>query len=71
MKRIVLLTFIGSLALALTGWGAPKEKHAKRAAKSKSTHVVSARSGGHVAKARTSQSVRPRQNSFDRPCKQD
>jgi len=26
MKRIVLLTFIGSLALALTAWGAPKGK---------------------------------------------
>jgi Putative peptidoglycan binding domain len=60
MKRIVLLTFIGSLALALTGWGAPREKHANRAAKSKSAHVVSTKSGGHAAKARTSQSVRPR-----------
>lgn len=66
MKRIVLLTFIASLALALTAWGAPKEKHANRAAKSKgasSAHVVSARSGGHAAKARTSQSVRPRGNT--------
>jgi hypothetical protein len=63
MKRIVLLTFIGSLALALTAWGAPREKHANRSAKSKSAasaHVVSARSGGHAAKARTSPSVRPR-----------
>lgn len=63
MKRIVLLTFIGSLALALTAWGAPREKHANRTAKSKnasSAHVVSTRSGGHAAKARTSQSVRPR-----------
>src|SRR5436190_1210819 len=62
MKRIVLLTFIGSLALALTAWGAPREKHANRSAKSKSAasaHVVSARSGGHAAKARTSPSVRP------------
>ncbi len=63
MKRIVLLTFIGSLALALTAWGAPKGKHANRAPKSKSAssaHVVAARSGGHTAKARTSHSVRPR-----------
>jgi hypothetical protein len=62
MKRILLLTFIGSLALALTAWGAPREKHAKRSAKSKTTasaHVVSARSGGYAAKARTSPSVRP------------
>jgi Putative peptidoglycan binding domain len=63
MKRIVLLTFIGSLALALTAWGAPKGKQANRAGKGKgasSAHVVSARSGGHAAKARASQSVRPR-----------
>jgi hypothetical protein len=63
MKRLVLVTFIGSLALALTAWGAPREKHAKRAVKNKSApsaHVVSARSGGQAAKARTSQSVRPR-----------
>jgi Putative peptidoglycan binding domain len=63
MKRIVLLTFIGSLALALTAWGAPREKHANRAAKSKnasSAHVASARSGGHVAKTRTAPSARPR-----------
>jgi hypothetical protein len=62
MKRIVFLTFIGSLALALTAWGAPRERHAKDAAKSKSAssaHVVSTRSSGHATKARTSQSVRP------------
>src|SRR5262249_19372233 len=66
MKRIVLLAFIGSLALVLTAWGAPREKHANRAAKSKSAssaHVVSARSGGHAAKARTPQSVRPQGKS--------
>src|SRR5215510_12162132 len=53
MKRIVLVTFIGSLVLALTAWGAPKDKQAKRAAKSKnasSGHVVSAKSSGHAAK---------------------
>jgi len=61
----VLLTFIGSLTLALTAWGAPGEKHASHAAKSKgasSAHVVS-RSGSHAAKARTSQSVRPQGKS--------
>jgi putative peptidoglycan binding protein len=61
MKRIVLLTFIGSLALALTAWGAPRGKQANRTVKSKSAssaHVVSARSGGHAAKARTSSSMR-------------
>ena len=61
MKRIVLLTFIVSLALALTAWGAPREKQGNRTVKSKSAssaHVVSARSGGHAAKARTSSSMR-------------
>jgi hypothetical protein len=61
MKRIVLLTFIGTLALALAAWGAPREKHANRSAKGKSAssaHVVSARSGGHAAKARTSPRMR-------------
>jgi Putative peptidoglycan binding domain len=67
MKRIVLVTFIGSLALMLTAWGAPKGKQANRPAKSKSAssaHVVSARSGRHAAKARTSQSVRPRGKTY-------
>src|SRR5437016_3710994 len=66
MKRIVLLTFIGSLALVLTAWGAPREKQANRAAKSKSAssaHVVSAKSGGNAAKARTSPSARSRGNT--------
>ena len=66
MKRIVVLTLVGSLALALTVWAAPKGKHANRPAKGKgasSAHVVKARSGGHAAKARTSHSVRPRGKS--------
>src|SRR6266403_2390208 len=53
MKRIVFLTCIGSVALALTAWGAPKDRPATRSAKSKSTpsaHTVSARGGGHVAR---------------------
>ena len=52
MKRIVFLTCIGSLALALTAWGAPKGKATNRPARSggaQSAHVVSARGGGHPA----------------------
>jgi putative peptidoglycan binding protein len=63
MKRIVFLTFIGSLALVLTAWGAPRDKQVNRSAKGQSAsngHVVSARSGNHAAKARTSPSVRSR-----------
>ena len=63
MKRIVFLTCIGSLALALTAFGAPKGKHANRPAKGKgasSARVVSAKSGGNTAKARKSHGVRPR-----------
>ncbi len=53
MKRIVFLTCIGSLALALTAWGAPRERQAARSGKGKSApsaHTVSARSGGHVTR---------------------
>ena len=52
MKRILVLTCIGSLALALTAWGAPKEKTATRAKGKPAAHAVSAkgkttaRSGG-------------------------
>jgi hypothetical protein len=52
MKRIVFLTCIGSLALALTAWGAPRDRQAARSAKARSApsaHMVSARGGGHVA----------------------
>jgi Putative peptidoglycan binding domain len=51
MKRIVFLTCIGSLALALTAWGAPKERSATKA-KGKAApaaHAVSAKGRGHVA----------------------
>ena len=44
MKRIVLLTCIGSLALALTTWGAPRGKEGHRSARgedARSAHVVS------------------------------
>jgi hypothetical protein len=53
MKRIVFLTCIGSLALALTAWGAPRDRQAARSGKGKSApsaHTVSARSGGHVVR---------------------
>ena len=57
MKRIVFLTCMGSLALALTALGAPRERQAaNRSAKSRSApsaHVVSARTGGHVANRAT------------------
>ena len=56
MKRIVFLTCIGSLALALTAWGAPKGKATNMSARSggaHSAHVVSARGGGHPASMRT------------------
>jgi len=51
MKRIVFLTCIGSLALALTAWGAPKGKAghgSTRGGGARSAHVVTARGvGGH------------------------
>ncbi len=51
MKRIVFLTCIGSLALALTAWGAPRGKEGHKSARggrARSAHVVSPRSGeGH------------------------
>jgi hypothetical protein len=56
MNRIVYLTCIGSLALALTAWGAPRNKGGHGSARgggARSAHVVSPRSsGGHsVARA--------------------
>lgn len=59
MKRIVFLTCIGSVALALTALGAQKDRPATRSVKGKSApsaHTVSARGGGHVAPVRTSRS---------------
>ena len=55
MKRIVFLTCIGSLALALTAWGAAKGKAAQGSARSggaRSAHVVSPKSGGGHSFAR-------------------
>lgn len=54
MKRIVYLTCIGSLALALTAFGAPKGKGGHGSAKgggARSAHV--SRGGGHAASMRT------------------
>jgi Putative peptidoglycan binding domain len=60
MRRILFLTCIGSLALVLTAWGAPKEKKATRAKGKPAAHAVSAGDGAHVAARsapkRTSQS---------------
>jgi Putative peptidoglycan binding domain len=58
MKRIVLLTCIGTLALALTASGAPREKQGSRSAKSKPTaHEVSGARSGKVAAPRVSRSA--------------
>lgn len=57
MKRIVFLTCIGSLALALTTFGASKGKGGHGSARgggARSAHVVS-RGGGHAASMRTAQ----------------
>jgi hypothetical protein len=56
MKRIVFLTCIGSLALALTALGAPRGKTSHGPARSggaRSAHVVSATGGSHTASMRT------------------
>jgi putative peptidoglycan binding protein len=61
MKRIVYLTCIGSLALALTAWGAPRGKEGHRSARgggARSAHVVSPRSGGGHSVARVSRAPR-------------
>jgi hypothetical protein len=61
MKRIVFLTCIGSLALALTAWGAQKNKGAHGSARgggARSAHVVSPRSGGGHSVARVNRAPR-------------
>ena len=61
MKRIVFLTCIGSLALALTTWGAQKTKggHASaRGGDARSAHVVSPKSGGSHSVARVNRAPR-------------
>jgi hypothetical protein len=55
MKRIVFLTCIGSLALALTAWGAPRDRAGRGSAHRGGTsgaHMVSGRGGGHFAPMR-------------------
>ncbi|PYK11052.1 MAG: hypothetical protein DME65_08225 [Verrucomicrobia bacterium] len=59
MKRIVFVTCIGSLALALTAWGAPRSKTASestRGGSARSAHIVSAKAGGHTQSMRTARS---------------
>jgi Putative peptidoglycan binding domain len=65
MKRIVLLTCIGSLALVLTALGAQKGKSTHESAKggARTSHVVSTRSGSHVGHTRISRSVGSRSGS--------
>jgi hypothetical protein len=61
MKRIVFLTCIGSLALALTALGAQKNKGGHGSARSggaRSAHVVSPRSGGGHSVARVNRAPR-------------
>jgi hypothetical protein len=61
MKRIVFLACIGSLALALTAWGAPKGKAGQGAARgggARSAHVASPRSGGGHSFARVNRTPR-------------
>lgn len=62
MKRIVFLTCIGSLALALTAWGAPNtKKQSKSAKRAASAQTVPARGGSHAvsraAPVRTSRGI--------------
>ena len=47
MKRIMFLTCVGSLTLALTAWGAPNKTATKSAKRTVSAHAVSPRGGGH------------------------
>jgi Putative peptidoglycan binding domain len=61
MKRIVYLTCIGTLALALTSWGAPRNKGGHGSARgggARSAHVVSPRSGGGHSVARVNRAPR-------------
>jgi hypothetical protein len=61
MKRIVFLRCIGSFALALRAWGAPKGKAAHGSARggdARSAHVVSPRSGGGHSFARVNRTSR-------------
>ena len=69
MKRIVFLTCIGTLAFALTTWGAPRGKAAHGSASgggARSAHVVSPRSGGGHSFARVNRTPRSSQLSAAR-----
>src|SRR5215211_4468072 len=61
MKRIVFLTCIASLALALTAWGAQKTKGAHESARdgdARSAHVASPRNGEGHSVARVNRTSR-------------
>jgi Putative peptidoglycan binding domain len=61
MKRIVFLTCIGSLAVALTTWGAQKNKGGQGSARgggARSAHVVSSGSGGGHSVTRVNRTPR-------------
>ena len=69
MKRIVFLTCIGSLALALTVWGAPRSKGGHGSARGGAAHsapVVSPRSGGGHSFARVNRTPRGSHSSAAR-----
>lgn len=54
MKRTVLVSFIASLAMALTGWAAPKGKSAHSSGGghgARSAHVAAARGSHHVSRS--------------------
>ncbi len=60
MKHIIFLSCIGSLALALTAFGAPKSKGGHRSVRAgggHSAHVVSRGGGGHAARAQHTRSA--------------
>ena len=69
MRRILFLTCIGSLALALTAWGAPKERKATRAKGKPAAHAVSARGGGRGRVVLRERSVVSAARSRQRPAR--
>lgn len=69
MKRIVYLACIGTLAFALTAWGAPRDKAGQGSARSggaRSGHAVSPRTGGGHSFARVNRTPRSSQFSAAR-----
>src|SRR5581483_2025640 len=68
MRRIVYLAWIGSLALALTAWGAPKERgHSSARGGARSAHVATHRSTGGHSVARSHPAPRSRHVTASRP----